>query len=99
MSATTATTAAANLTLTEAAALGDIIRSCERNGKIALYEVDPDHPLRAVTRCITHDGGALWFDSDGDVRDAYVWLSGTFEHFFPVRQLLTAISEQRLFFQ
>ena len=37
-----------------------------------------------VLRAITHDGGSLWFDSDGDVRAAHVWCSETLERRFPL---------------
>lgn len=82
------------LTLTDAGRLADLIRACERNARIRYYPRgtdDADHPMTGVLRCFAHEGGGLWFDADGDIRDAYVHISGTFEHWFKVSDLMAAL--------
>lgn len=41
-----------------------------------------------VARNFTDADGNHWHNASGDVRDAYVWISATMEHFLPVRDVL-----------
>jgi hypothetical protein len=52
---------------------------------------DTDEPLTVTLRAFTGPGGGLYSFSQ-DIRDAHVWASGTFEHWFPVRGLVSALA-------
>jgi hypothetical protein len=45
----------------------------------------------ATLRAFTHKGGGVYFEADGDIRDAFVWTSGFMEHWFKVSDLLLAL--------
>ncbi len=82
------------LTLTDAGYLSDILRGVEQGAYIRWYPRgtdSADNPIKSVMRAITHEGGGLWFDSDGDVRNAYIWTSGIWEHWLPVREVMSAL--------
>ena len=83
------------LSLNRAGLLADLIRAVERKSstKLRFYPMgaeDADHPAEYVLRAFTHDGGGFLSENE-DVRDAYVWCSGIFEHWFPVEELLDAL--------
>lgn len=87
-------TARDTLTLNQAGYLADLIRGVKRGSKLSYYPrgaKDADHPATSVLRDFTHDGGGF-IRADEDVRDAYVWTSGMFEHWYPVRDLMAALS-------
>lgn len=42
--------------------------------------------VEGVARSLGKDGGGMAWDTD--VRDMYLWVSGTFEYFWPVSELL-----------
>lgn len=82
------------LTLSDAGYLSDIIRAVERHARVTWYPLGgsaPEVHASYVMRSFAHDGGGLWFDRDGDVRDAYVWLSGTMEHWIKTSDLMAAL--------
>ena len=81
------------LTLNHAGILGDIIRGVERNLKLRFYprgSESADCPLTYTMRAFTREGGGF-YPNDKDVRDAFVWCSGTFESWFPVDVLIDAL--------
>lgn len=85
-----------NLTITDAGYLADIMRAVDRKDNVRLtwYPFGGDNPeikTTYVIRAITHDGGGFWFDPDGDVRDAYLWLSGTTERWLKISDLMDAL--------
>jgi hypothetical protein len=81
------------LTLTEAAHLGELTRAVNANAKLEYYQfgADTDRPLTGELRCFAHEGGGFWSDRDGDVRDAFVHVSGMMEHWFQVSHLIRAL--------
>lgn len=82
------------LTLSDAAYLGDLIRAVERKQKMRFYPRgtdDADHPLEVTLRAFTTVNGGF-YPSGSDVRDAHVWASSMVEHWFPVRNLILALS-------
>lgn len=82
------------LTLSDAGYLSDVLRAVERNAKLRWYPLgtdSADYPLVQTMRAVTREGGGLWSDADGDVRDAYVWTSGMTETWLPVRELTAAL--------
>ena len=50
--------------------------------------------LDGVARCFAHEGGGF-LGKDDDVRDYYLHVSGTFEHWLPVRELIPMVNEGR----
>lgn len=80
------------LTIGTANALADILRACQGNLRVR-WAVHGDVAVitSGTARAITTHDGALW--GDGDVRDAYVWISGTFETFMPVREVLALMAD------
>lgn len=77
------------LSVGDAVRLGEIVEACiqcqpvtflEESGRIASY----------VARAITDAGGAH-LGSGVDVRDGFVWLSGIFERFVPVMEVMEGV--------
>lgn len=86
--------ARAALTLTEAGHLADLFRAQERHDRLYWYPCGAEHGAAHasyVIRAFTHEGGGLWFDKDGDVRDAYLWLSGIGELWLKVSDIIRAL--------
>jgi hypothetical protein len=67
--------------VSELGSLSEVVMGCERGASFRYYPAgtDTDKPMTFVLRAITHDGGNLRFDSDGDVRAAHVWYLETLE--------------------
>jgi hypothetical protein len=83
-----------DLTYSDASVLADIMRAVEAKARIRWYPNgtdSADNPLKLVIRAFTHDGGGFWFDSDGDVRNAYIWTSGISEHWLRVSDVMRAL--------
>lgn len=83
-----------DLTLTQAGHLADIVRGVERGSRLWYYPSGAQNGAPSasyVLRCFAHEGGGLWFDKDGDVRDAYVHGSGIMERWFKVSDLIRAL--------
>jgi hypothetical protein len=81
------------LTLNDAAALGELIHGVESHAKLEYYANgtdSADSPVNVEMRAFTHEGGGF-ISSDEDVRDAHIWTSGIFEHWYPVMDLIRAI--------
>lgn len=53
---------------------------------------DLDVIAEGVARNFTDESGNF-FSNDGDVRDAYFWISGMSEYFLPVRDLIPLIRD------
>jgi hypothetical protein len=82
------------MTLTEAGHLADLFAAQERHDRIYWYPVGASAGApnaSYVLRAFTHEGGGLWFDKDGDVRDAYVWVSGITELWLKVSDIIRAM--------
>jgi hypothetical protein len=85
------------LTLNRAGLLADLIHAVQRKSKLRYYPrgVDPGNDalmsMTLVLRAFSHDGGGLWFDNDGDVRDAFVWCSGFMERWLKVDDIIDAM--------
>ena len=82
------------LTLDDAARLGDLIRAVETGAKLRYYPFgadSADQPATGVLRAFTREGGGF-IDSDSDVRGAYVHVSGMFERWYPVGDLIRALA-------
>jgi hypothetical protein len=82
------------LTISQAGYLADLIAGVSAGKRMRYYPMgskDADRPMVQVLRAFTHEGGAL-YDYHADIRDAHVWTSGLMEHWFPVRDLLAAMS-------
>ena len=74
------------LTISQARAIGELIRAVDSRGLLA-------GNTSGQFRAITNAEGNFWFDSDGDIRDAYVWITLDIgmERFTPVPVLLEEI--------
>lgn len=85
------------LTIDQAGWLSRLMRGVERGLKIKYYPYGSDdsdatmHVTELVLRAFSHDGGGLWFDRDGDIRDSFVWCSGFTERWLKVSDLLCAL--------
>lgn len=81
------------LTIGEATLLADLMRACQGNQRVR-WALDADHTevRSGVARAFTKADGNF-VGRDTDVRDAYIWISGTFEVFMPVRQILDLMNE------
>jgi hypothetical protein len=86
------------LTINEAARLADLIHAVERSKTVRWYprgnHAVGDKILSGtfVLRAFTHEGGAIWFEKDGDIRDAHVWCSGISERWLKVSDIMQALA-------
>jgi hypothetical protein len=84
------------LTIGEVTLLADLVRACQGNQRVKwAVDGDVERVTDGVARAFTNAEGNF-VGRDTDVRDAFVWISGTFETFMPVRQIL-ALMDQHLF--
>lgn len=82
------------LTITQAGYLADLLRAVEDNKRMRYYPngAEGDAVFTTVTvRAFTYEGGGF-YPHNADIRDAFVWTSGIFERFFPVRDIMDALS-------
>lgn len=82
------------LTLQDAGALAEVLRLAESNSPVRWLVPGTDTIASGVARAITHDGGGFY--REGDVRDAYLWISGTMETWLPVSQVMAMIRSHNL---
>ena len=77
------------LTIGRAITLGSLLDACAHSYP-ATWLADGDGPIVSGTlrAIVKDDRGSSFMTSNTDVRDGYVWVSGTFEHFIPVRDVL-----------
>jgi hypothetical protein len=79
------------LTVSTLTRLGMLAEAVER--KQPITRLLPDgNTVTKVARAFTHDGGGF-LGRDDDVRDAFVWVSGMTEEWWPVSELLDGIRE------
>src|SRR4051812_44786625 len=89
------------LTISFAVHLGMLLDACSRNAPCTWLPRCPDGELvgdgktisGTLRRICGDDQGRGFIGSEMDVRDGYVWISATFEHFLPVRQVVDAIND------
>lgn len=86
------------LTIGHAVTLGSILDACIKTQPATWLARYPDTgelvgdgslvsgTMRAVVA--DNEGRGLLMGSDKDVRDGFVWVSGMFEHFFPMRDVM-----------
>ncbi len=82
------------LTIGQAGYLADLIQGVEGNKTMRYYPHGANFgntPLKVTLRAFTYEDGAL-YQHDADIRDAFVWTSGIFERWFPVRDLMNALA-------
>jgi hypothetical protein len=77
------------LTLQDAGALAEVLRLVETNSPVRWLVPGTDTIASGVARAITQDGGGFY--REGDVRDAFLWISGTMEFWVPVSQVMDMI--------
>lgn len=83
------------LTISDAVTLGSILQSCQQNHPCTwMVPGNGGHTVTGTMRAIVKDTEhAALMTHDVDVRDGYVWISATFEHFLPVRDVITWVQE------
>jgi hypothetical protein len=76
--------------LNDAVAISTILDATKSNARVAwLHE---GHVIEGVARHLVRDPENAYFLGDeDDVRDAYLRVSSTFEHFLPVRDVMRMI--------
>lgn len=82
------------LTLNQAVDLADLIRGVEGGRRMRYYPDGAEGDAvftTVVLRAFTYEGGGF-YANDADIRDAFVHTSGMFERWFPVRDLMAALS-------
>jgi hypothetical protein len=78
------------LNLNDALALATVLDAVKRNARVEW--LSDGRALDGVARHFVRDPeNAYFLGDDDDVRDAYVRVSSTFEHFFPVTELLAKV--------
>jgi hypothetical protein len=68
--------------------LAAVVDVAETGGPVT-WETSTGRLTTAVARGITDHRGNHWF---GDVRDGYLWMSGTWEHFVPMAEVLDMVA-------
>lgn len=78
------------LTIADAIVLSDIIACCSGGQPITLAEDERivSYTARAI---VGDDEGCGLLSSKQDVRDGFVWMSGTFERFMPVVEMMALV--------
>lgn len=78
------------LTGRDAITLGQIVSACQRNQRVEWLVHGGPNTMDGVARAITDENGNF-LPLDVDVRDGFVWISATFEHFLPVRDVMRMV--------
>jgi hypothetical protein len=81
------------LTIRDAGLLADIMHGVETGAHFRWYQDGANSvgcELVGTMRAVTRNGGGLW-PHDADVRDGYVHVSGFMEHWYPVRDVMSAL--------
>jgi hypothetical protein len=79
------------LTMSNLIALGEIVRAAQGTRPIRWSTDGGATICEGIARAITHDGGNFLSGED-DVRDGYLWVSGIFERWIPVRDLMPLVN-------
>lgn len=77
------------LTLQTAKALGEIIDLAQRGARVK-WLVENDNIMTGVMRSVG-DAQGNFLRADDDIREAFVRVSATFEHFIPVMDMVRLI--------
>lgn len=86
------------LTVSQLIRLGELLRGADQHDRVRwAVDGDTDRVTDGVLRGFTDANGNHWHDSDGDVRNAYVRISGTMEHFLPVSDVLELMADGLFF--
>lgn len=81
------------LNLNELTALATVLDAVKRNARVEWLD-DNGNLHDGVARHFVRDSANAYFLGDGDdVRDAYVRVSSTFEHFLPVTDVVRLVRE------
>lgn len=88
---TETTTEHGAFTLHDFTALQTIIGAVQGNKKIRWSFDGGQHIQEGVARALTRNGGGF-IDADSDLRDAYVWISSTFESWVLLTDLIPLVS-------
>jgi hypothetical protein len=81
-------TTTAPLTVADLAMLSELSDACSNKSKVRwAANGDVSYIAEGVARNFT-DANGNFLKANEDVRDAFVWISGTMEHFIPVRQIM-----------
>lgn len=82
------------LTLGDAITLASLITGVQKGSRAEWFPngETADRTVDGVLRSFARKGGGFW-PHDQDVREAFVHVSGTFEHWLPVRDVLTWMGE------
>jgi hypothetical protein len=76
------------LTVADLAMLSELSDACSNKSKVRwAANGDVAYIAEGVARNFTNEDGNF-LKANEDVRDAFVWISGTMEHFIPVRQIM-----------
>lgn len=79
------------LNLRDAVALSTVLRAAQTNARVT-WLVENGETITGVARHIVHDPEtAAFLNDDDDVRDGYLRVSSTFEHFLPVREVIELV--------
>jgi hypothetical protein len=90
------------LSIGDAVTLGMILETCQQNRPVTWLVRYPDtgelasgsQTISGTARAIVADnGGRSFVNADMDVRDGYVWISATMEHFMPVRDVIRWVQD------
>lgn len=78
------------LNVAKACQIQTILDAAQRGSRVRWLTANNDI-IEGVARalCVARGGGFL--GAGDDVRDGYLWISGTFEHWLPVRDVMTMI--------
>lgn len=77
--------------------LVDIVHAIQTSAKVR-WLTESGTVVENVARAFTDTEGNF-LDSHSDVRNAYLWTSGIFEHFIPVSTVLTKMASGDLYFE
>lgn len=75
--------------------IGRIADACIGNKPVTFLADNGDTYTMTARALCANDSGMFLAGSD-DVRDAYVWFSGTFERFIPMAEMLSLLRGQRV---
>ena len=82
-----------NLNLSDALGLAVVLDAVKRGARVEWLD-ENGNVHDGVARHLVKDPGSVAFLHDADeVRDAYLRVSSTFEHFLPVRDVLALVRE------
>ena len=88
----------APVTIAEVRLLGALAEAVRNGGRIRILDEDYNVFTGVLRHFTEADGQAAHADwLGGDIRDKFVRVSATFEHWFPVSQLIDGMREGKVF--